>query len=196
MEAKVPRAAVRKLKTQMCWWHSSSLSLKGWEPGKLSIVPGQRLAGLRSRKSLCFISSLKGGKKQYISAGRQSYIRESSFLLGRGWAFLLLSGQWIGSGPPTLARTICFTLLIQILISSINTFTDMPRRMFDQMDTLRLSHSDIKLTTTHIFLKILQNYWSTLCLQSPWIVNEKDPASWPQVLASHIAIYSPELPEY
>lgn len=195
MEAKVPRVAVRKLKTQMCWWHSSSQSLKGWEPGKLSIVPGQRLAGLRSRKSLYFISSLKGGKKQYTSAGRQSYIRESSLLV-RGWAFLLLSGQLIGSGPPTLVRTICFTLLIQISISSINTFTDMPWRMFDQMDTLRLSHSDIKLTTTHIFLKIFQNCWSTPCLHPPWIVNEKDPASWPRVLASHIAIYSPELPEY
>lgn len=195
MEAKVPRAAVGKLKTQMCWWHSSSLSLKGWEPGKLSIAPGQRLAGLRSRKSLYFISSLKGGKNN-IPLLRGSHIRESSFLLVRGWAFLLLSGQMIGSGPPTLARIICFTLLIQILISSINTFTDIPWRMFDQMDTLRLSHSDIKLTTTHIFLKLIQNYWSTPFLHPPWIVSGKDPASWPQVLARHIAIYSPELPEY
>ena len=63
------------------------------------------------------------------------------------------------------------------------------------MDILRLSHSDIKLTTTHIFLKVIQNYWSTPWLHPPCIVNEKDPASWPQVLASYIAIYSPELPE-
>lgn len=146
------------------------------------------------QEEFIFYFKSKGRKKQYTSAGRQSYKRKL-LLTVREWAFLLLSGQMIRSGPPTLGRMICFTLLIQILISSINTFTDIPWRMFDQMNTLRLSHSDIKLTTTHIFLKIIQNYWSTPCLHQPWTVNEKDPASWPQALASRIAIYSPELPE-
>lgn len=192
MEAKVPRAAVWKLKTQMCWWNSSSLSLNGWEPGKLSIVPGQTLAGLRSRKSLYFISILKGGKNN-IPLLEGSHIRESSFLLWESEPFCYFQAKWLGQVHPHWGEW--SALMIQILISSINTFTDIPWRMFDQMNTLRLSHSDIKLTTTHIFLKIIQNYWSTPCLHQPWIVNEKDPASWPQALASHIAINSPELPE-
>ena len=87
MEAKVPRTAVFKLKTQMCWWYSSSLSLKGWELGKLSIVPGQRLAGLISRKSLYFISSLKGGKNN-IPLLEGSHIREVPCYLWEGEPFV------------------------------------------------------------------------------------------------------------
>ena len=150
MEAKVPRAAVWKLKTQMCWWNSSSLSLNGWEPGKLSIVPGQRLAGLRSRKSQCFSESLKArGKKQCPIS--KTFREEDSSYPWQGYPFSYIqSFSWLDKDRPHWGKQSAWvSLLIQMIISSRNSLTDILRIVFDQMSgdphgpvrlTLKINH--------------------------------------------------------
>lgn len=86
---------------------SSSLSLKAWEPGQpMAWVPIRWPAGLRIKKSPCFILSPEVGKDWSSSSKQPGGTRRA---VPSCSACLLCSGlQLIGRGPHSLGRVICF----------------------------------------------------------------------------------------
>lgn len=74
------------------------------------VFPVQRLADWRPRKSWCFISSAKTGKKTNVPAWRP-WGREVSSLLWGGSAFFFYLGlQLFGWGPSTLRKAVCVNM--------------------------------------------------------------------------------------
>lgn len=107
--------------------------------------------GSKSRKSLCFSSSLQAGKKPSVPVQRE-WGRENPPLPGRQWAFLFYSGlPQIKWGPPTLGRVLCFIQSMnRNLISSQHIPTETPRVIFDQTSGYYVAQSIVrtKLTIT------------------------------------------------
>ena len=106
-----------------------------WRPRRTNgVIPVGMSAGLRSRKSQCLSSGLKArGKKQYPIS--KTFREEDSSYPWQGYPFCSIqSFNWLDEDHPHWGkRSAWLSLLIQMLLSSRNTFTEILRIMFKQI---------------------------------------------------------------
>ena len=131
-----------KLETQESPWYISGASPKAHDPRR-AYVSVRVWAG----KDQSLSSNSRAGRVPY-------YSRE-------GWSFCSFQTfNWLDEGPPHWReQSTLLSLLIQMLISSKNTLTDMPRIMFDQISGYPVTQSS--------WHKIYHYTWCFFTVSSP-----------------------------
>ena len=106
------------------------------------IIPVQRLAASRPRKSQCFSSSLKAGKKKNQYPSLKAVRQERIFSYLEEGQLFRTSTDWIGSTHIREGNLLYSFTDLNVKLSQ-NAFTETPRRMFGQyLGTLWPSQGD------------------------------------------------------
>lgn len=118
---------------------SHNLQLASWRPERVGGIIPVWLQGLRTRifngVSSSLSSSAKAGENKHLSL---KVVRQRGWIIP-SYTFLYEKGlQWIGWGPPTLGRAICFPPSIG---SNVNLIQKHPHRHIQKNVWPNIGHS-------------------------------------------------------